>query len=139
MQLASQSACSLSHRPPCAGPEEDNRGGLRVDAVHSHGEDGGGGGSRSGSSTGRHAMLDIFKGTDNQKCLPTDEARWASYKKVAVVREPTDRFYAGYDEWFARRLSSQHTVPAAAQAAMEVRRRAARDPIHRQSWWWVGG
>lgn len=31
--------------------------------------------------------------------------------QVSIVREPTSRFYAGYDEWFARRLSHKHTIP----------------------------
>jgi hypothetical protein len=66
-------------------------------------------------------MLDIFQGEDNQRCVPTDTQRWPSYKKVAVVREPTDRFYAGYDEWFARRLSKKHTIPSNVRAVSEVR------------------
>jgi hypothetical protein len=65
-------------------------------------------------------MLDIFQGKDNQRCVPTDTGRWASYKKVAVVREPTDRFYAGYDEWFARRLSQKDTIPSNVRAVSEV-------------------
>jgi len=65
---------------------------------------------KAGSSTSRHAMLDLFDAHDNAHCRPQDND-WAECQKVSIVREPTSRFYAGYDEWFARRLSHKHTIP----------------------------
>jgi len=59
---------------------------------------------KSGSSSSRTIFAKGFGAQDNQQCSPS-HADWPAYKKVAVVRDPLTRFYAGYDEAFARVLT----------------------------------
>jgi len=66
---------------------------------------------KSGSSTSRHLMVDVLGAKDTQSCSPKLGHVWNQAIKVSVVRDPMDRFFAGYDEMFARRLSSREGVP----------------------------
>lgn len=60
---------------------------------------------KSGSSTSREVFVKGFSGKDYQHC-PLKHQGYSSHKKVAIVRDPISRFYAGYDEAFARVLNS---------------------------------
>mmetsp|Transcript_25583 Transcript_25583/g.48438 ORF Transcript_25583/g.48438 Transcript_25583/m.48438 type:complete len:422 (+) Transcript_25583:189-1454(+) len=69
---------------------------------------------KSGSSTSRTVFAAGFGAVDNQMCGP-GKPSWSTHKKVSIVRDPLTRFYAGYDEAFARVLSelSEGRAPVA--------------------------
>ncbi|KAK3244495.1 hypothetical protein CYMTET_45889 [Cymbomonas tetramitiformis] len=73
---------------------------------------------KSGSSTSRDVVNTKLAGVDNQHCL-TKTPQWKEYNKVSIVREPTNRFGASYDEMFARTLSHKHVIPAQFRAFSE--------------------
>lgn len=64
---------------------------------------------KSGSSTGRHSIREDLDGVDisHRDC----ERLPSNVLKVAIVRDPFDRFLSSYDEMFVRHVGRPITIP----------------------------
>lgn len=74
---------------------------------------------KSGSSTGRHVIKNDFEGEDHlseRSCLPRNGE---NYIQLAVLRNPTTRAFAAYEEMFVRRLGEPELIPKKFRAFME--------------------
>jgi len=77
---------------------------------------------KSGSSTGRHVIKNDFGGVDHfsdSACRAPSGPDHDHWIEVAVLRNPSTRAFASYEEMFVRRLGSPEMIPVNSRAFME--------------------
>lgn len=67
---------------------------------------------KAGSSTGRHVVKNDFEGVDHEvRCRIPEGENESEWIQMAVLRNPTTRAFASYEEMFVRHLGRVQHIP----------------------------